>query len=730
MKVTRLFGLPLLILLLGLLSSFVYINSEIRYYLQQARLDIYEATLSRVVRLESLINANLVVARGVRAEVLLHSGLDAKELDRIAEQLLIKELQIRHIALAPDLVVSYVYPREGNESAIGLDYRDNPEQRDAVMQALKTKKILLAGPLNLVQGGEPALIARVPVYLDDKQDKPWGVIAVVIKFDELIHDAGIDSLAETHQVAIRRMPVENFPGHPVYGDQSVFDKDAIVMEIPLPSGSWEVAIMPSQGWQVPQFLIIRLSLLGLVLSALVAWVVYLQLRSREISRQHLTDLNQQANHDYLTGLPNRLQLTRYLKRITHHEDREQEPFCVVFIDLDNFKDINDSLGHNLGDELLVRVAGRLEGVLRPADFLARLGGDEFVVVLTGMCDPAQCELWANKLILDLSRFFRIGHHDLSVTASVGLAFFPQDGVDATTLLQHADRAMYAAKETGKNTFHFFNLSMRLQADKHVQMYHDMIAALERNQFDVFYQPIMELSSGQYPRCEALLRWQHPDKGWISPMEFIPIAEKTGFIRQLGIWVLHRVCRDMVKLKALGIEVNVAVNRSTNEFRDDATVRQWLPIVRSYNLVPENFTLEITESLLMTEDNHHLDKVRLVKSSGFKLAIDDFGTGYSGINYLRQYPVDIVKIDKSFVANLMDSEQDRTLFQVLVKMAKALDLELVVEGVEYQEQLSLITEKLCEYGQGFFMARPMPFNSYVDFLQSQAAQLAVDKSSSC
>ncbi len=712
--------ISLAVFAIGIVCVTGFYLAEKKYSQQQSRLDLYQKAAGHAARLESLIDANLVVARGLRAEILTNSVINQNKIEQLVQHYMESGVHVRHVALAPDLVVQYLFPLKSNEKAIGLDYRQNEQQREAVLRAVRAKEIVLAGPVELVQGGQ-ALVARVPVFLNNASKHFWGLISVVINIEDLFEDAGILELSKDYQVALRLVLESDLQGTPVFGEPDVFQNDAIKIDISLPLGRWELAILPKAGWHMPVARAIRIWAVGIVLSLLLSWVVILTIRSRALVKSHFAELHEQANHDHLTGLPNRKQLSRFLKRITFSEqdggEDNVEPFCLLFIDLDNFKNINDSLGHNIGDGLLISVSERMESSIRTVDFLARLGGDEFVIVLRGMSDPVQAELWTKKLIDDLSEPYSVEGQDLIITISAGLTFYPQDGLDGATLLQHADRAMYAAKDSGKNTLHFFNVSLRQQADKHVEIYHGLVSALEKGQFEVHYQPILDLRSGRFSRCEALLRWSHPEKGWISPVEFIPIAEKTGFIRQLGLWVLEQVCQDMVALQRDNIEVEVSVNRSASEFRREDSLQQWLPIVQQHNLAPQQFTFEITESLLMADENHCLEKILYLKSKGFKVAIDDFGTGFSSINYLRRYPVDIVKIDKSFVANILSSQQDRTLFDVLVQMAKALQLDLVIEGVELEEQLALTQAKECEFAQGFLMAKPMPLKEFRHFMQA-------------
>ena len=711
---TRHLVASLLVLLMGVLPTYLVVQLEQVRHEQHVRYNVLQNAGGVVARLESLIESNLAVVRGIRAELSVNPAMNQRKLNLLTEQLIQTGLQIRHIALAPDLIIEYVYPLEGNEKAIGLNYRTHPAQREAVMNAIALRSIVLAGPVNLVQGGQ-AFIARVPVFLAQEGEPLWGMIAAVIRYQQLMEDAGIITLSETHHVAIRGANGTGSQGQIVFGDNETFDQDSLLFDVKLPTGSWQMAVKPKSGWDLPITNLLLYSAFGLLLSSLAAVVVFLFLRSKHQQDLTVKLLERQASFDFLTGLPNRYMLNRHLSRLTESDSEGDNRFCLLFIDLDNFKEINDSLGHNLGDELLTLLARRLEQNVRSSDTLARLGGDEFVVVLNDTNDPTQAEMVTRKIIDILAQPFKLNEHELSVTVSIGLAFYPQDGKDAGTLLQHADRALYAAKDSGRNTLRFFNIEMRNEADRHIEIHQDILAGLQKNQFDVHYQPIQDLNTGQFTKVEALIRWYHPEKGWISPGEFIPVAESTGSIRQLGIWLLDRACGDLKNLHDLGYGIDMTINRSVNEFCSHDTIFEWLPMVQDHRLEPSSIIFEITESLLTTEHQNHMERINLIKSQGFKLAIDDFGTGYSGINYLRKYPVDYLKIDSTFVQHVQSSAQDRTLFEVIVNMADALGLETVTEGVETQDQLEYIQLKQCQYAQGFFLARPMPYEQLLEFL---------------
>ena len=421
-------------------------------------------------------------------------------------------------------------------------------------------------------------------------------------------------------------------------------------------------------------------------------------------------LAHQAFHDPLTDLPNR---SLFLNRVDHalkRAGRRGENVAVLFMDLDNFKVINDSLGHEVGHELLVAVAGRLSSCLRPTDTAARLGGDEFVVLLEDVEDPREATNVALRIEEALRAPFWVGGHNLFVTTSVGIALGGEDKERSGDLLRNADLAMYRAKEGGKNSHAVFEPSMNEKALERLGMEADLRRALEKQEFRVHYQPKVHLRSGRIVAQEALVRWEHPERGLVPPAEFIPLAEETGLIVELGRWVLEQACTQLGEWQRLyptDPPLRMSVNLSAAQFKRPDLGASITEVLRRTGLDPRDLILEITESMVVEDVGAALVTLQELKSLGVKIAVDDFGTGYSSLSYLKRFPVDYLKIDRSFVEGLGRDSKDEGLVSATIELAHALGLEAIAEGVETAEQLERLRDLGCELAQGFFFQKPSP-----------------------
>lgn len=656
-------------------------------------------------RVEGHISANLISLRTLRAEIAISPELDPDRFERLVSELLTVDLHTRHIAAAPDLVIRHIYPLEGNEAALGFDYRESPEQMSSIQAAIDAGDIVIDGPVNLVQGGQ-ALVGRLPVYERDGGGM-WGVVSVVIDHERLFRDSGLMD-RQRWNVGVRGRNGSGGAGEVILGESDWWGQEPVTVPIDLPVGSWEIAAVPARGsWERPLLAYSWEWLVGTVISLALALLIFGLLISRRRLQGALSTISHQARFDSLTDLPNREYFVYQLGEAIHRARRERHRFGLLFIDLDHFKEINDSLGHEAGDELLRAVAARIGGVLRGQDIVGRFGGDEFVVLLHELADPVDAELVANKLLQVLHPVLSIKGHDVTVDGSVGIAVYPEDGRSAGDLLKHADLAMYAAKSAGRGTTHFFNESLRRQAESHLNLHNEIKRGLAEHQFLVYYQPIVDAQGRRLVGAEALLRWQHPRRGLLGPAEFIPLAERTGMIRELGDFVLRRVCRDYDAMLSAGLAIGLAVNRSSREFNDRRTVMRWLEIVDASRMPRDRLTFEITESVLMPDKDRQHRLLRRLNAEGIHLAIDDFGQGYSSVTYLRKFPVGQIKIDRVFVQDMTESPEKHALVEALVKMARALQLLVVAEGVETAEQAEQLAALGCNMLQGYFFGRPMP-----------------------
>jgi diguanylate cyclase (GGDEF)-like protein/PAS domain S-box-containing protein len=425
-----------------------------------------------------------------------------------------------------------------------------------------------------------------------------------------------------------------------------------------------------------------------------------------------------AYHDFLTGLPNRLLSKKHFELAVSFADREATKVALIFLDLDNFKIINDSLGHGVGDALLKVVASRLQQGLRDSDTLSRQGGDEFLIVLSGADDEAAIRCVAEKTLAQLGEIFSIEGNELSTSLSIGIAVYPDDGKDYDTLLKKADTAMYQAKEAGRNTYRFYAEQMNVDAVEYLQIRNNLRRGLEREEFVLHYQPQIDLSNNAIIGAEALIRWNHSEFGLIPPGRFIGLAEESGLIVQIGEWVLHEACRQAIAWQAAGLpELVIAVNLSAVQFKRGDLEKSVINALTNSGLAPALLELELTESILIQDTEKVLAMVRRLKALGVKLSLDDFGTGYSSLSYLKTFAVDKVKIDQSFVRDMADDPNDAVIVRTIIQMAKSLNLKTIAEGVETERQLALLHLQRCDEAQGYFFARPMPAEAFSRYLTS-------------
>ncbi len=446
---------------------------------------------------------------------------------------------------------------------------------------------------------------------------------------------------------------------------------------------------------------------------------------RDISniKQSQEQLELLANYDPLTGLGNRNLFLTHLKAGIERAARHERKLALIFIDLDNFKVINDTLGHDVGDVLLSEVARRLKGAVRQEDIVCRLGGDEFTVYVQDFEDPQSLTSTAQRLVQATAEPYQISGHDIFVTASVGISVYPNDGTTISELVKNADTAMYKVKEQGRNGFQFFKEDMNARAFERLVFVSGLRRALERSEFRVTYQPQVDLASGRPRGAECLLRWNHPDLGEVSPGSFIPVAEETGLIVPIGEWVLHKVCRQ---LKDWGARAGgrISVNVSARQFRQPELVEAIRRSVNEVGIGTELICIELTESALIDDPEKAAVTLGMLKDMGLTIAIDDFGTGYSSLSYLKRFPIDCLKIDRTFVRDIASDPDDAAIVTAIITMAQSLKLDVVAEGVETQEQLDFLRARGCAAAQGYFFSRPLSAERMEEWLRERVQPASV------
>ena len=427
-----------------------------------------------------------------------------------------------------------------------------------------------------------------------------------------------------------------------------------------------------------------------------------------VARALGAEMSHLAQHDTLTNLPNRTLMQDRLTQAIATASRKDSRIAVLFLDLDGFKNINDSLSHATGDRLLQLVAKRLLAAVRTSDTVCRLGGDEFVILLSEVAHAGDAGVKAGKILSALSAPFEIEQVTLRVTGSIGVSTYPEDGQSAELLIRNADLAMYQAKEKGRSNYQFFEKGMNVRAVERQSIEGDLRFALERDEFVMHYQPKIDLKTGEITGVEALVRWQHPERGLVGPLQFISIAEDCGLMLPIGKWVLRESCRQAKAWQDTGLPpIDMAVNVSSVEFRNDEFLESVSTILTETRLEPRYLELELTESVLMQHAEFSVPLLQKLKAMGLRLAIDDFGTGYSSLSYLRQFPIDTLKVDQSFIHEINADTDEATIISAVINMGCRMKHRVIAEGVETAEQLAFLRAHGCDEGQGYYFARPMP-----------------------
>ncbi len=431
-----------------------------------------------------------------------------------------------------------------------------------------------------------------------------------------------------------------------------------------------------------------------------------------------------ATHDGLTGLPNRIMFSQLLNLEIASARRHERKFAVLFIDLDRFKEINDSLGHEAGDQLLREISARLKSTLRASDVVARLGGDEFVVLLQEVGDRSEVAAVARKILSAVIKPMMISGQECRVTASVGIAMFPENAQDELSLMKHADIAMYLAKEEGKNNFQFYTEGIKSQFLEKLTLETNLRRAMERDEFSLHYQAKLDLNSGAISGVEALLRWNNAELGQVTPAQFIPLAEETGLIVPIGKWVLRTACAQNVAWQGQGLPpVRIAVNLSPRQFADPDLIEDVAAVLRDTGMAPDLLELEITEGMVMHKTERAVQLLGAIKRMGVRITIDDFGTGYSSLSQLKRFPIDTLKVDRSFIREIPMDSEDRAVTEAIIALGKKLSLTVVAEGVETEAQQTFLREHACDQMQGFYFSKPIVPEQFAELLRTHVRAMA-------
>ncbi|WP_426415727.1 bifunctional diguanylate cyclase/phosphodiesterase [Aestuariirhabdus sp. LZHN29] len=687
--------------------------------LMQQLVDSQASAIER--RLSRSLSATDILAQEIRQQ-----GGDFNTFDEYAQGIIDAIGGVSNLQLAPDGVIRKVYPLAGNERALGHDILNDDSRRQQARKAIDTRSLTLAGPFELVQGGI-AVIGRNPVFIySDGEEYFWGFTSALIFLDDLLKVTDLNELERKgYRYRLSRFDPVSRESVVFAQSQESIDAGATEYDITVPNAKWRLAMSR------PQSSLGLLFSLGygasLLAGLLVAAVVNLLLKQPEKLRQVVDEktrrLEELAFYDPLTGLANRRLLHEQLDQALKRLHRDGNKAALLYLDLDEFKLVNDTMGHSAGDLLLTRVAQRLRSVVRDSDLVARLGGDEFGVLLQDTHEIGAITRVCNKLIASVETPLLIAEKEFLVSVSIGVTLLPEDGENGEAVLRNADLAMYDAKRDGKRQFKLFNAEMRKQVLKRLEVEEDLRVALDEQQFELHLQPLISFPSSEVMGYEALIRWRHPQQGLLYPDAFIGVAEQSGLIREMGYWVLKEACRLLRDHEAiLGTDSIMAVNLSPAQFADTALLSRITAITAASGIDAGRLELEITESVLMNDVEAAIEVLASIQAMGIRIAIDDFGTGYSSLAYVKRFPIDKLKIDRSFIQSLATDRSDQMIVEAIIAMAHKLELRVVAEGVEDEDQYRRLRTYECDVAQGYWLSKPKPVEEIGNALKDISGQM--------
>lgn len=825
------------ILLAGTVLEFQLEAVMLRGQMLQNQTKVTQKLNTITAELQGNLQTNLSMLTGFAAYISVSPDLSYQEFSNYAKQQFRKEPMLINFAAAKDLKVNYVFPLEGNEKVVGLDYRKNPKQIDMVMQVMQTGQLMVAGPVELVQGGR-AFIGRAPIVLSD--GTPWGIISAPLDADLLFQSSEILSLEKDIVLTIRSFDALGNEGPVFFGDQTASESPTrSTSVISVGGGSWHIdaAYINEKGQVSTEIFSLRLYFLFATLFICIfTWLrfkqemeknklqleikddkilldsvgkvakiggwkldpdfhfskwstscssllredekfspstvselmqffsnesyallkdkidasisnsepfdievevaaknndlIWLRIMSdairhgkdqaitgtlQDVTRKVLSAklIEHQATFDSLTGLPNRLLYNDRLSKAVELAKRYKLKIAVLFIDLDRFKPINDNHGHQTGDEILIESARRIRKNIRESDTVSRLSGDEFALILHDVVDYRDVKKVAEQIISEIQLPYVIGDISVHTSASIGIALYPDDAETADSLLRKADQAMYEVKANGRNGCQFYTREMQERSEYRHALLNKLIAAVNQDELEAYFQPIFDLKTNKLMKCESLARWKDAEGDFISPDDFITLAEESGLINRIDLFMLQSASSFLAKLSA---DVGLSINISPRLFHTkDKALDSWLNCIKKASEAVQ-ITVEITERLLTDDSESALNVLQELRGIGVQIAIDDFGIGYSSLSYLVKYPIDIIKIDKSFVQDINISSSAETLIESILAMATRLGIKVVAEGIETQEQLEYLQKHGCDFGQGYYLGRPMNDESFAELLE--------------
>jgi diguanylate cyclase (GGDEF)-like protein len=666
--------------------------------------------------LERHLSAAFTSAQILAYEVELNNG-NTDWFNDYADKLIQSIGGIENLQLAPDGIIQKIYPIKGNEAAIGLNIVSSPRFIDEAILAIKNRKLFAIGPVPLVQGGI-AVISRSPIFLNKgtQYEVFWGLASAVIYLDNLLKNTQLKQLeAEGYQYTLVRPHADKKQQIILFSSVAPLMEIQASTDLILPVGSWTLTISRDLDLQLEKRKTFGyiLSLVVALLLAMSLYGILLQpLRLRTLVKEKTAELQQLAYNDPLTGLPNRRYLQDSLPSTLFNNQKGKRISAFIYFDLDNFKRINDTIGHDIGDQVLIIVADRLNKLRGISDLVVRLGGDEFGILLSDIMNQAEAEEFANKILNSIRTPVNIDDKEYFLSTSLGIAMIPEHGYDLVTIMQNADMALYQAKLLGKNQHSFYTESMKIRTHNLIKAEEDLSLALQRNEFELYFQPQFNLHTDQVFGAEALIRWNHPEKGLVFPNDFIPLAESTGKIVELGYWILEAGIAYLAKRKLEGRpDLLLHINLASSQLSDPNFIILVKELLLKYQVPAHLIGFEITETSILEDVHLARALLQTFKDMGICIAIDDFGTGYSSLSQLKNLPVNLLKIDRSFVMDLENDPDDRKIIEAIIAMAHKLNIRVLAEGIETREQWKMLAEFQCDFGQGYYVSKAVTADEF-------------------
>ena len=694
--------------------SIVALGGYWTHSMNKAAINQQTSTLSSLSRsqaafLERRLSTAFTATQILAYEVEHHDG-EYYWFDEYSNTLLNSIDGIESLQLAQDAIINKIFPLEGNEAAIGLNILSNTQHKEEALSAIKNRKLISVGPVNLVQGGI-AVIGRAPVYLyrGTQREIFWGFASAVINLNKLIEATQLkDLINEGYRYDLSRINIISGQEVMLSKSEQPLTEVQASADLIIPAGQWKLTISKPMEEQLFNRNVTGYSI-SLLMAITIAIGLYLILiqpqRLRILVKEKTKELEELAYKDPLTGLPNRRYLQNYLPDALYKTQKRQKTSAFIYFDLDNFKRINDTLGHDVGDQILVIVANRLNTLKGNSNLVIRLGGDEFGIILNDIQSYEEAAEYANKILDNIKEPIVINNNKFTLTTSLGVAMIPEHGHDLVTIMQNSDMALYQAKLEGKNQYAFYNESIKMNAYTQMQSEYDLDQAIRENEFELYYQPQFDLKTNKICAAEALIRWNHPEKGLVFPDHFIPLAESSGKIVELGYWILENAIAYQAKRKRDGQpEVLLHINLSSKQISDPNLVQFVQELLLKYQVSASSVGFEITETLILEDLELAKSILQTFKNMGMCIAIDDFGTGYSSLAQLKHLPVSLLKIDRSFVMDLEHDINDRKIIEAIIAMAHKLHIKVLAEGIETKSQWEMLESFHCNLGQGYYVSK--------------------------